>query len=99
MLTGTAPSFEELSAVTIQTPEPPDNPDETPGEDLVEDDQPSQGDKQPVTRTTEAPATTTAAATAPAEESKGCKSSVSVGVLAVLLITGSGAVLLRRREN
>lgn len=99
LLTGTAPTFEELSAVTIQTPEPPDNPDETPGEDLVEDDQPSQGDKQPVTRTTEAPSTTTAAETEPAEESKGCKSSVSVGVLAVLLITGSGAVLLRRREN
>lgn len=99
LLTGTAPTFEELSAVTIQPPEPPDNPDETPGEDLVEDDQPSQGDKQPVTRTTKAPATTTAAETEPAEESKGCKSSVSVGVLAVLLITGSGAVLLRRREN
>ena len=90
---------EDSKHIRLLTGTAPDNPDETPGEDLVEDDQPSQGDKQPVTRTTEAPATTTAAETEPAEESKGCKSSVSVGVLAVLLITGSGAVLLRRREN
>lgn len=96
LLTGTAPTFEELSAVTVKIPETP--PDEPPGDDLVEDDPPSQNNKQPITKTTEAPAVTTAAETEPTE-SKGCKSSVSTGILAVLLITGSGAVLLRRRKN